>query len=141
MIRIVCVGRLKEPHWQAACGEYLKRMRRIEVVELRECTDKNPAVAKRKEAEQIIGKIKGLSVALDQHGTRMTSEALAALMREPELSFVIGGPEGLERSVIASADKTLSLSEMTFPHQLARVMVLEQLYRGQTINDGKSYHK
>lgn len=141
MIRIVCVGRLKEPHWQAACAEYLKRMQRVEAIEIRECTDSNPAVAKRKEAEQIMGKLRGYVVALDTRGVQKTSEDFAQLLRTPDITFVVGGPEGLDQRVVDEADLSLSLSKMTLPHQLARVLLLEQIYRGQCINAGKSYHK
>jgi 23S rRNA (pseudouridine1915-N3)-methyltransferase len=146
MIRVIAVGRLKEPHYRAAEEEYLKRLGRyckIEIHELKECTDKNPEVGKRKEAEQILARLKdgGYTVALDRTGRQMSSEEFSKLLRRPDMTFVIGGPDGLAREALDAADQTLSLSEMTLPHQMARVVLLEQIYRGHTILKGEKYHR
>jgi 23S rRNA (pseudouridine1915-N3)-methyltransferase len=147
VIRIICVGRIKERHWAEAAAEYERRLTRyvrLETAELRECTDKNPEVARRKEAALILGQIRrreGYAVALEPRGKRMTSEEFATLLKKPEITLIIGGPDGLDQSVHAEADLALSLSDMTFPHQLARVILLEQIYRGQTILKGERYHR
>jgi len=146
VIRIICVGRLKERHYAEAAGEYQKRLGRyakVEVRELRERTDRNPEVALRKEADAILAAMRDdtYTLVLDRDGRRLSSEGLAGLLRKPDVTFVIGGPEGLSEDVKRRADFTLSLSDMTFPHQLARVMLLEQVYRGCTINAGEKYHR
>jgi len=141
----MCVGRLKEPGCSLACDEYLKRLRRyvkVEVVELRECTDKNPEVAKRKEGERIMEKLDDThAVALDKAGRGLSSEEFPQLLKKQDITFIIGGPDGLSPEVLGRTDMTLSLSKMTFPHQLARVMLLEQIYRGYTILKGERYHR
>lgn len=147
-IRVICVGRLKEPHYAAACGEYLKRIKkyaRIEVVEIRECSDRNPQVAMRDEARAIAERTNKTAdyykIALDRRGKQTTSEEFAMLLKKPKLTFIIGGSDGLAEEVLSQADFVLSLSEMTLPHQLARVVLLEQVYRGFTILNNGRYHK
>ena len=146
MISVICVGRLKEPHYAAAAAEYLKRLGRyvkVDVTEFRECTDKSPEVQKRREADSIIGKLDSSSyvIVLDASGRQYHSSEFARLLSKPDVTFIIGGPEGLHQSVLDEADLALSLSEMTFPHQLARVILLEQIYRGETILRGEKYHR
>ncbi len=146
MIRIVCVGRLKERHYAEAAGEYLKRLGRyakVEVRELKECTDKNSEVAMMREADAILALLRNdtYAVVLDRRGMRLTSEGMARLLKKTDVTFIIGGPEGLSDAVKQRAGLALSLSDMTFPHQLARVMLLEQVYRGCTINAGDRYHR
>lgn len=146
MIRIFCVGRLKERHYQDAAGEYLKRIGKygkLEVVELKEQTDKNPDVSKRREAQLIIERLKAGSyvVALDSSGKQASSEEFSEILKKPDVTFIIGGPDGLSDDVIKRVERVLSLSRMTFPHQLARVILIEQIYRGYTILDGTRYHK
>ncbi len=145
-IRIICIGRLKEQHFQAAAAEYLKRLSRYgrtETTEIRECTDKNPEVAKRKEAELIIERLPPSSyvVALDRSGSQRTSEEFSKLLKQENVTFIIGGPVGLSQDVLDESDTVLSLSELTFPHQLARILLLEQIYRAVTILEGGPYHK
>jgi len=146
MIKLICVGRLKEPHYQAAAAEYMKRLSRYgrtETAEIRECTDKNPEVAKRKEAELILERIPQSSyvVALDRSGRQRTSEEFSKLLKMENVAFIIGGPVGLSQEVLDESDAVLSLSELTFPHQLARILLLEQIYRAATILEGGPYHK
>ena len=140
------MGKLKEPHYAAAAGEYLKRLSRyvkVEVTEFRECTDKNPEVEKRKEAELILSKVPSGSyvVALDMRGKQQPSAEFSNILKKPDVVFIIGGPEGLADEVYDAADFTLSLSALTFPHQLARVILFEQIYRGETILHGEKYHR
>jgi len=148
MITLICVGRLKEKHYAEACAEYLKRLGRwvrFEVIEFRECLDNNSEVAKEREGRQILERIarigRGCVIALDMRGDKMSSEAFADYLKKEDIIFVIGGPNGLSKDVLEAADFVLSLSDMTLPHQLARVFLLEQVYRGYSINRGEPYHK
>ena len=146
MIHILCVGRQKEPHYMAAAEEYLKRLgryARVEVAEVREQTDRNPETGKRKEAELLLGRLKEGTylVALDSRGRQMPSEEFAQILKRTDVTFLVGGPDGLAQEVLDESDAVLSLSKMTFPHQLARVILLEQIYRGFTILSGERYHR
>ena len=148
MIRLFCVGKLKERHYLDAAGEYLRRLGRYvktETLEFREFEDKNPEVSKRREAEPILAKLAKTPntyvVALDQGGRQYISEDFSQLLRKPDLTFIVGGPVGLSHELLEKSDLVLSLSKMTLPHQLARVFLLEQIYRGHTILKGEKYHK
>lgn len=154
---IICVGKLREKFYAAAAEEYLKRLSRygkmemIELPDLPEPANASPAEQRQvmeKEGESILGRIRQGDhvVALCIDGPQLSSEAFARKLREGEMSgkrqtFVIGGSLGLSPAVIARADEKLSFSQMTFPHQLARVILLEQVYRGCKINAGERYHK
>ena len=157
-IMVVCVGKLKEKFYADAVAEYAKRLSRyckLEIVELPEQrlpedpsqAEINRALAK--EAELIRGKLpQGASVAaMCVEGQLRSSEELARLMGrcadrgEKCLAFVIGGSFGLDAGLKREAWVQLSMSPMTFPHHLARVMLLEQLYRGFKILEGGKYHK
>ena len=157
-VHLICVGKLKESFYQQACAEYVKRLSpycRLTVTELPE--ERLPASPSRaqidaaleKEAQAILSKTPSNSslVCLCVEGQLRSSEELAGLVRTWEQSsarhlvFVIGGSFGLAQSLKSRAWVWLSMSLMTFPHHLARVMVLEQLYRAFKINEGSSYHK
>jgi len=157
-ITLLCVGRLKEKFYADAAAEYGKRLSRyckLEIVELpEERLPEDPSAAQieaalAKEAESIRGKLPPSSslVALCVEGRMRSSEELAQLMEtwsnrgEKRLVFLIGGSHGLHESVKAQAWAKLSMSPMTFPHHLARVMLLEQIYRAYQINAGTKYHK
>ena len=157
-VTIICLGRLKEPYLKDACDEYLKRLGafcRCKVVELapvRLPDDPAPAqisAALRREAGQIREKIpKGAAVfALCIEGRTLTSEAFserlqaAAVAGGADVAFLIGSSFGLDEELKKAAQFRLSLSPMTFPHQLARVMLLEQIYRAFQISSGGKYHK
>lgn len=157
-IQVLCVGKLKEKHFAAACGEYEKRLGafcRLQVIELPEerlPEDPSPAqidAALEKEAAKILDKLpRGAKViALCVEGKLLSSEALSAQVEAwtvagcSQLVFVIGGSFGLHPRVKAAAALRLSMSPMTFPHHLARVMVLEQIYRAFQIAKGTRYHK
>lgn len=138
-VSIVCQGRLKEPYYIAACQEYLKRLGafcKAGVVELAEDGD-------------VLARIpKGAYViALCIEGEKLSSPELAERLKGLQnrgvsrLCLLIGGSEGLPEQAKAAAQLRLSMSDMTFPHHLARVMVLEQLYRAFSINAGTKYHK
>lgn len=149
-IRLVCVGRLKEKFYQEACREYEKRLGaycRLEIRELAEESGRSDGL--KREGARIEQAILPSSrvVALCIEGEMMSSEALAGRLAEwqgqgvSRLTFIIGSSEGLDSAVKARADLRLSMSPMTFPHHLARVMVLEQLYRALSIGAGGKYHK
>ena len=153
-VSVICVGKLKERFYIEAAAEYCKRLSRcckLELVELPEQRlPENPAPAEieralAREAEAIRSRLPaGAAVAaLCVEGKLRSSEELAGLLAREEagLAFVIGGSCGLHRSVKALAKERLSMSPMTFPHHLARVMLLEQIYRGFQIRGGGKYHK
>lgn len=150
---LVCVGRLKERYWQDAAAEYLKRLgpyARVTVVEVadRDVTaDELRALAA--EATDVLRAIPAAAhvVVLDIEGAARTSEGLAAwldaraLAGQSRITLVIGGAAGLHADVRARADERLSLGPLTLPHQLARVVVLEQIYRAFRISRGEPYHR
>ena len=157
-IQLLCVGKLKEKHFTAACEEYQKRLSafcKLTVTELPEVRlPENPSQAQidgalEKEGAAILAKLPkgGKLVALCVEGDLLSSPALAQQMDAwtvagaSHLTFVIGGSCGLSDQVKAAARMKLSMSKMTFPHQLARVVLLEQVYRGYQILSGGKYHK
>ena len=157
-ITLLCVGKLKEKFYAEAAAEDAKRLSRyckLEIVELPEerlPEDPSPAqidAALAREAEAIRGRLPSgaLLAALCVEGTPRSSEDLARLMAswanrgEGRVAFLIGGSHGIHESVKAQAAERISMSPMTFPHHLARVMLLEQVYRAYQINAGTKYHK
>ena len=153
-VKLICFGKLKEPYWRAACAEYEKRLGpycKLDIIELAPAAlpdEPSPAQigqALDAEAKLALGKIpKGASVAaLCVEGGQMSSEQFAAWINaQPgEIALLIGSSYGLGESIKKQAHLKLSLSKMTFPHQLARVNLLEQLYRAAQIQTGGKYHK
>jgi 23S rRNA (pseudouridine1915-N3)-methyltransferase len=157
-IQIICIGKLKEKYWTDAVAEYMKRLGRycnIEIVELKEA--KLPANAseadeenvKIEEGHSILKSIKDDTyvITLEILGKQLTSPELADKIEELSLTgrsnvaFVIGGSLGLSAEVSKRADYKLSFSKMTFPHQMMRVILLEQIYRGFKIIRHETYHK
>lgn len=155
---VIAVGKMKEKPYRAMADEYLKRLSRygrfeeIELPDLPEPANSSPtmeAQIRQKEGETILQRIRpgDYVIALTIPGRQHPSPELAAHLQQltvrgsGNIVFVIGGSLGLSPSVIARADEQLSMSQMTFPHQLARVMLLEQLYRCAKITSGERYHK
>lgn len=157
-IRILCVGKIKEAFYRDAIAELIKRMGRYattEVIEVAE--EKAPEGLSQAEKEQILAnegeRLLGKTderdhiIALCIEGKKLTSEAFAAHIRTAMLAgksrivFIIGSSFGLHPSVKRRADMLLSFSDMTFPHQLFRVMLAEQIYRAFKINNNEPYHK
>ena len=151
--RLVCVGRLSEAWLRDGAEEYLKRLQRhfnIEVVELKEeqGSQKDVTGLLRREGSRILDRIPvdAQVIVLDERGRQFGSEDLAARLQEEMLHggrdwcLVIGGPYGLDPEVRKRADLLLSLSKMTLTHQMARVLLLEQLYRCGTIIRNEPYH-
>ena len=157
-IDIVCVGTVKERYLRDAIDEYRKRLSRFAKVDVIEVADeKTPehasdtlnAQIKEKEGERILKHLRdgAFVVALAIEGDQLTSEQLAARIAQwglhgvSHLQFVIGGSLGLDPRVLRRANMPLSFSKMTFPHQLMRVILLEQIYRAFKINAHEPYHK
>ena len=156
-VRIVCVGKLKERYFEDACAEFQKRLGRFCTLEIIELPDEkapeslHPAeedIVRDKEGKRILKAIgvKDFVVALAIDGVQMSSEAFAAFLTEKEvearpLTFLIGGSLGLSPEVYARANVKISFSKMTFPHRIARLLLLEQLYRGFKILAHETYHK
>ena len=142
-VNVVCVGKLKEKYWREAVEEYLKRLSRFCKAEIRELPERaNP----KEEAEEILRACCGYVIALAVEGKGCTSKQLAQKVgalcdKGEEITFVIGSSCGLDGRVKAEARELLSFSEMTFPHQMMRVILLEQIYRAFMINCGSEYHK
>lgn len=142
-VNIVCVGKIKEEYLRAACAEYIKRLSRFCKTEIKELAEGKNL---KEEAAAILKSVKGYKIALCVEGGQMSSPALAeklgALVNKgEEITFIIGSSCGLDDSVKQAADLKLSFSQMTFPHQLMRVILLEQIYRAFMINAGSEYHK
>ena len=154
---LICMGRLKEKYWRDAGAEYEKRLTRfgkwetIELPDLPEPSNSSPAIEeqiRKKEGDAILAKIRegDIVVCLCIDGKQMDSVQLSRKLTElgdtgRRVVFVIGGSLGLAPAVTARAQVKLSFSPMTFPHQLARIMLLEQTYRAMKIAAGERYHK
>jgi 23S rRNA (pseudouridine1915-N3)-methyltransferase len=159
ILRIIAVGRLREKYWQDAAADFARRLRpyvRLEVVEVSEAHIKEAAsLAEEKKAMQeealaILDKLKrhsGPVIALDRMGKALDSPQLASSLHKmilegrTEVAFVIGGPLGLAPEATQRADLLLSFSKMTFPNQMMRIILLEQIYRSFRIMHGEPYHK
>lgn len=157
-ISIVSVGKLKEKYLKQGIAEYLKRLSSYAKVDIIEVADEkapeNMSEAemlevKRKEGERILSHISQDTyvITLEIHGKMLSSEQLATKMDElatygkSKVAFVIGGSLGISEAVQHRSNMALSFSKMTFPHQLMRLILLEQVYRGFRINRGEPYHK
>lgn len=156
-MRVIAVGRMKESYLLAAQQEYLRRLKRyckIEVLEVEDEKDPGiqaPALVQRamdSEGQRILARLKEQDVVISLciTGSSMDSPAFAELISQhhdtgDRLVFVIGGSNGLSQSVLKRSQMQLSFSALTFPHQLARVLLLEQIYRAHKIRAGEKYHK
>lgn len=154
-IEIICVGKLKERFWREACDEYLKRLRPYAKVQVTELPDIDPgraggeAQARAQEGEHILDMLPdtGYVIALAIEGMQRTSEQMSEHIDElgirgtSDIVFVIGGSTGLSSAVLERANEKLSFGAITLPHNLARVILLEQLYRAFKISRNEPYHK
>lgn len=157
-VTVLAVGRLKDKFYEDAAAEYLKRLSsymKVQILEIKaaalpdEPNGAQISAALEKEGAEILKKIPAgaKTVALCIEGQLFSSEELAVFLQKTALSgqsqvvFIIGGSYGLSDAVKNRADVKLSMSRMTFPHRLARVMLLEQLYRAEKINANENYHK
>ena len=154
-IKIITVGKTRKNHWQLAEQDYLKRIQRyceLQFVFTKEASQetlRNDALVKETEAVEIKKKIEAgeFVIALDQRGKTLSSEELAEFLQDKTVQgrsrfcFIIGGPLGLSPEICQQADLVLALSKMTLPHELAKIVLLEQIYRAFTIMHGEKYHK
>ena len=157
-ITVISVGKLKEKYLKQAIDEYSKRLTRyckIDIIELPDektpdnASEKEELQIKDKEGQLILSKIKDnmFVIAMDLNAKQMTSEEFSrfietqGVMGNSNITFVIGGSLGLSDEVLKRADYKLSFSKMTFPHQLMRLILLEQVYRAFRINNNEPYHK
>lgn len=157
-IKIICVGKIKESFFREAILEYSKRLSKfcsLEIIEVSdEKTPDNASISEernilKKEGERILSKIKESDylITLAIEGKKISSEKLASRISDiclngySSIAFVIGGSLGIDETIKNKADYSLSFSDMTFPHQLMRVILLEQVYRAFKINAGEPYHK
>ena len=154
-VNIVCVGKIKEAFFREAVAEYAKRLTRFchfEVIEVAEELltgegAKKIDIVKEREGERLLAKCKGAVFALDLKGKQMSSEEFSGLLSdcmtggESTITFVIGGSYGLSPRVVERAKLSICFGKMTYPHQLMRVILAEQIYRGFMIKEGSVYHK
>jgi len=153
-LSIICMGKTREGFVQEGLAKYLRFLRPYADVEIRELKEEKiqdlkdaPAVRK-KEAEKIFKAVRAgaLLVALDERGQEFTSHDFARFMNSAlengvrEMAFVLGGAMGLDEAVTGKADKVIAMSRWTLTHEMARLVLLEQLYRAFTIITGKTYH-
>lgn len=157
-ITIIAVGKLKEKYWKQAIAEYEKRLSaytKIDIIEVPDekapetMSDKEIEQVKEKEGLRILAKVKPQStvITLEIQGKMLSSEGLAKELDQrmtqgaSDFTFIIGGSNGLHQDVMKRSNFALSFSKMTFPHQMMRVVLLEQVYRAFKINRGEAYHK
>ena len=151
MIKIICVGKIKEQFYKDAIKEYLKRLSKytkIEIIEVNDIDRNNKEEVKKLEGELILKNIKDKDyvMTLDIEGKKLSSPMLAQKLNELQINnsnlvFVIGGSYGISSDVSKRRNYSLSFSDLTFPHQLFRVILLEQIYRCYKILNNESYHK
>lgn len=143
MIRILAVGKMKDKRLAALVGDFQRRLRPLAPAEILEIKDSNPE----KEGRELLAKLAGCGtgnpvIALDERGEDLTSVEFAQLLGEQASPvFVIGGPDGLSPEVLAQATRRLRLSAMTLTHEMARLLLVEQIYRGLSILRGRPYHR
>ena len=150
-INIVAVGKIKEKFFTDAIQEYQKRLSKfcdLKIIEVQEASNfKNLEEKSKLEGELLLNKSKGYLIALDGGSKQLSSEEIAQVMSEKmingtsEISFIIGGSNGLSQEVLDKSNLRLSFGKITFPHQLFRVVLSEQIYRAFTIINGMPYHK
>lgn len=145
-VNVVCVGKIKEKFFAGGIEEYKKRVSRFAELNFIEIKDFPTPDEKKRECDLILPKLQGYVILLDIGGKTLSSEELAehmerAYLTQPVVTFVIGGSEGVDERVRLRADLRLSFGRVTFPHQLMRLMLSEQIYRAFTITEGLPYHK
>ncbi len=148
-INIVCVGKLKENFWKEAEQEYLKRLSRfcnLKIIEIEESNQIQIEKALEIEGKDILSQIKGKTYLLAIKGKELSSEDFAkeienSKLESSQLTFVIGSSNGVSQEVQKNLPNKISFGKVTYPHNLARVILLEQIYRAFMINTGSKYHK
>ncbi len=152
-VNLICIGKLKEKYWKDAQAEYKKRLSafcRLNIIEKKEVKlpkDAGHAIiekARDEESDSILASCSGTILALSPDGEKLTSEAFSVMLKkysQSDLSFAVGGSYGLCENIKKEAARTISFSDMTMPHQLFRIVLLEQIYRAFMISSGRTYHK
>ena len=151
-LRFVWTGKTRDARLRALSDEYLKRLARFvrcQVTELRESARSESKTGIEKDSQRISDALRSgtVTVLLDREGSQWSSEQLAAQVQRwqnegtKEVNFIVGGPYGVSKELAATADKRWSLSQLTFTHEMARVLLLEQLYRAYAIIHGLPYQK
>lgn len=148
MIKIICVGKIKEKFYREAIEEYKKRLSKYTKIEIIELKDEDKGSILEKERDSILSKIdkKDYIITLQIEGNNISSSEMATkieniFITNPNITFIIGGSYGLHDDIKNLSNYKLSFSKMTFPHQLFRVILLEQIYRSFKIINNESYHK
>lgn len=151
MIKIICVGKMKEKFFKEALEEYQKRLSKytkISIIEVEDINLNNEELIKQKEKELILKHVdkKDYVITLEIEGKQLSSIDLSNKIQEleiinPNITFIIGGSYGLDDEIKKISNFKLSFSKLTFPHQLFRVILLEQIYRAYKIKNNESYHK
>jgi len=150
-VNIIAVGSIKENFYTEAISEYSKRMSRyaqVNIIEVQEDAQEK-SISKKidKESEKLDKVLRGYVILLDRQGELISSEKLAETIDKcqtegvSEISFIIGGSNGVNEALKSRANKVISFGKITFPHQLFRVVLMEQIYRAFTINNNLPYHK
>ncbi len=153
-VNIITIGKIKEDYLKSAISEYQKRIKKYAKLSIFEKEEsKNNArsnkmiiTAKQEEGESLLSTAKGYLIALDLRGEMLSSEELAAIIKEQkdrggEVTFAIGGSDGLGQNLLDKADRVISFGRVTYPHQLMRVILTEQIYRAFSIIANTPYHK
>ena len=151
MIKLICVGKIKETFFEDAIREYKKRLNRytkLDIIEVEDVRGNNPSIIKAKEGEFIQRhiEIKDYVITLEIEGINFTSEAFSERLEKLQMEnvnivFIIGGSYGLDEKIKNRSNLAISFSKLTFPHQLFRIIFLEQLYRAYKIINNETYHK
>ena len=151
MIKIICVGKIKEKFFREALEEYQKRLTKytkLNIIEVEDINLDNEELIKQKEKELILKHIdkKDYVITLEIEGIQLSSIELSKKIEElettnPNITFIIGGSYGLDDEIKKLSNYKLSFSKLTFPHQLFRIILLEQIYRAYKIKNNESYHK
>ena len=151
MIKIICIGKIKETYLKEAILEYQKRIQKydkIQIVELPDSKIDIPSIALQEEKEQILKQItnKDYLITLEIEGKQLSSTEFSSKLEKiyqthSTITFIIGGSHGIHEEIKEKSSFSLSFSLMTFPHQLFRVLLLEQIYRAYKIIKNESYHK
>ena len=148
--RLIAIGRLKRGFFAAGCQHYVERLRplaRLEVIELKEARARDADAVREVESAALLAAAQGRTVTLDERGTAFDTRALAAHLDALEvrgtsqLSLLVGGAEGHAPWLRERVEEAWSLSPLTLPHELARLVLLEQLYRVETLRAGHPYHR
>ncbi len=144
-VRLLCVGKIKESFFTEGIQEYAKRLQRyckFEISEVAECNVGEEKKRKQTEGEALLKQMQGKTILLDREGTQVDSVQFAELFRsEPEVTVVIGGSLGVSDEVKQKSDVSVAFGNVTYPHQLMRLIASEQIYRAFTILHHTPYHK